>query len=237
MLTCVRPSLAVAAAVLGFLVSSCGAEAPTIGPTGVDELTIPTPSPDPADFVEGVDNPWFPLEAGSRWTYRDGTGGLVVTQTVGDEPEHVAGVATRVVRTTTSDTDGRVIAERLDLFAQDAAGNVWQFGSRASGLGGARTWQAGESGAEAGLMMPAEPRVGDGFRIGYAAGLAEDRAEVIDLETSLSVPYDDFDGVLEIEKRTALEPDRVEARFYAPGVGLVLMEAGASRLELVSFTR
>lgn len=237
MLTSVRPSLAVAVALLGLLVSACGAEAPTIGPTGVDELTVPTPSPDPADFVEGVDNPWFPLEPGSRWTYRDGTGGLLVTRTVAESLEEVAGVASTVVHTTTADVDGRVVAQRDDLFAQDVAGNVWQFGTRATGVAHVGTWLAGESGAEAGLMMPAEPRVGDGFRIGYAAGLVEDRAEVIDLEAPLSVPYDDFDGVLQIEQRTALRPDRVEARFYASGVGLVLMEAGAERLELVTFTR
>ena len=38
-------------------------------PTGVDELVIPTPSPDPADFVAVVDNPWLPLEPGRTWTY------------------------------------------------------------------------------------------------------------------------------------------------------------------------
>ena len=41
----------------------------TIGPSGVDGLTIPTPTPDPADFVDVVDNPWLPLVADSVWTY------------------------------------------------------------------------------------------------------------------------------------------------------------------------
>src|SRR5690349_20427165 len=45
-----------------------------IGPRGVDELTIPTPSPRIEDFVAGVDNPWFPLAPGTSWTY-DVSGG------------------------------------------------------------------------------------------------------------------------------------------------------------------
>ena len=64
----------------------------------MDLLTIPTPDPDPADFVRTVDNPWLPLTPGSTWTYevtspladRDGT----LTVRVRPETETVAGVRT-----------------------------------------------------------------------------------------------------------------------------------------------
>ena len=42
------------------------------------ECTNPIPKYDPAitgaDFVAGVDNPWFPLAPGSTWTYAEGEG-------------------------------------------------------------------------------------------------------------------------------------------------------------------
>ena len=47
----------------------CGAASPDSPPSGIDELVIPTPSPDPADFVRGVDNPWLALEPGATWSY------------------------------------------------------------------------------------------------------------------------------------------------------------------------
>src|ERR1044072_2652040 len=62
------------------LLSGCGAAGqanPTeIGPQGVDELVVPTPSPDPDDFVDDVDNPWLPFAPGTVWTY-DVAGGVV----------------------------------------------------------------------------------------------------------------------------------------------------------------
>ena len=50
-------------------VGGCGDASPESPPSGVDELVVPTPSPDPADFVTGVDNPWLPLAPGASWTY------------------------------------------------------------------------------------------------------------------------------------------------------------------------
>ncbi|MBC9733683.1 hypothetical protein [Nocardioides marmotae] len=43
------------------LLSGCGTASPTSPPTGIDELVVPTPSPDPDDFVTGLSNPWFPV--------------------------------------------------------------------------------------------------------------------------------------------------------------------------------
>ena len=53
------------------------------------------------------------------------------------------------------------------------------------------------------------------------------------------MPFGDFDGLLQTEDTTPLEPDVVEHKYYARGVGTVLEETvagGAERVELVSFT-
>ena len=188
----------------------CGDASPESPPSGVDELVVPTPSPDPADFVTGVDNPWLPLAPGATWTYQ-ATGATqgIVTVTVGEETETVAGVATTAV--TRSDPTG---AEVVDYYAQDRRGNVWWFGRDGE-------WRAGEDGAQAGLAMPADPRLGDGWRAAYAEGVVDVRAEVVTLDQVVSVPAGRFSDLVGIDTSNPLTPRVGTRSFYARGTGLV----------------
>ena len=140
--------------------SGCSVGDPrTVDPSGVDGLVIPTPTPDPADFVEEIDNPWLPLAEGSRWRYRVLEDDAVVervTVTVTGQERTVAGVPVVVVHDVVRDARGGPVEDTYDWFAQDSDGNVWYFGRSGS-------WQAGVDGARAGLVMPATPRIGDGF--------------------------------------------------------------------------
>ncbi|GAA1539249.1 hypothetical protein [Nocardioides humi] len=202
-----RVPAAIAALALGsaVLLAGCGSASAPSPPAGVDGLVIPTPDPDPADFVAAVDNPWLPLAPGSRWEYADSgsaTPALVLTVVAGPQ---VAGVATTtLVRT---HPDGTV--ER-DLYAQDRDGNVWWFGREGE-------WRAGEDGAEAGLAMPATPRFGDGFRTAAAPGLAE-VATVTAVGAEVTVPLATYDRTVELEVEDATG-SRTEV--YARGIGLV----------------
>jgi hypothetical protein len=227
--------------------SACGAEPPSIDPTGVDELTIPTPTPDPADFVDEITNPYLPLTPGSTWTYSatGEDGAETITVTVLDETRLIQGVEATVVHDVVTDESGGVLEDTYDWFAQDAAGNVWYLGEDTTEYDGKEvstegSWEAGKDGAEAGLAMPAEPRVGDGYRQEYYPGVAEDRAEVLDLDTSLTLAYDVFDDLVKTEESSPLEPEVVEHKFYAEGTGLVLertVAGGDEVVELVSYSR
>lgn len=241
-----RPAVLLVLALTGLgPVTACGAAPPEIDPTGVDGLTVPTPSPDPADFVEGIDNPYLPLTVGSTWTYRaDGADGPeTITVTVTPRTKVVQGVTTTVVHDVVRDGSGEVVEETYDWFAQDSVGNVWYFGEATTAHEGTTSstegsWEAGVDGAQAGLVMPAEPRVGDGFRQEYAPGVAEDVGEVISLDVSLDLAHSDFDDLLEIEDTDPLEPDVVERKYYARGTGLVfeeVVEGGDETVELVSY--
>jgi len=232
--------------VASLVLTACGAEPPSIDPTGVDELTIPTPSPDPDDFVDEITNPYLPLSPGSTWTYtattEDGT--ETITVTVLDTTRMIQGIEATVVHDVVRDEDGDVLEDTLDWFAQDRRGNVWYLGEDTTEYDGAKvstegSWEAGVDGAEAGLAMPAEPRVGDGYRQEYYPGVAEDRAVVIDLDTPLTLAHAVFDDLLEIEESTALEPDVVERKYYARGTGLVAertVEGGDEVVELVDYS-
>ncbi len=184
------------------LLSGCGAAGEAnpekIGPQGVDELTIPTPSPDPADYVGTVDNPWLPLTSGRVWTYDvSGSAASRIEVTVASTPVTVDGVPCVVVHTEATDERGRAVREEDAYYAQDRRGNVWLFGED----GDDRSWRAGEDGAQAGLAMPATPRVGDGYAMERAPGVAEDRATVLSVDSESSVPAGTFAGTLVVETR------------------------------------
>ncbi|WP_193613960.1 hypothetical protein [Nocardioides lijunqiniae] len=197
----VRRTLAAATAlaslaVLG-LASGCSSASPPSPPAGVDELTVPTPSPDPDDFVADVDNPWLTLEPGVSTTYETATGELVTTVDGGPE---ILGVATTAVT-----------GETTDYYAQDEAGNVWWLGREGE-------WRAGEDGAEAGIAMLATPRVGDG----YAQAEPGPRATVLALDGEAQTPAGDFEDLVVVE--TTEEAGRVLTSYYARGAGLVHRE-------------
>ena len=102
-----RPRTAAALAaglVLGLTgCAGIGQPAPYDSP-GINGLVIPTPTPAPADFVEGVDNPWLALAPGTRWTYDvtedAGTRGRIDVE-VQDGTVPVAGLEATAVQTTT----------------------------------------------------------------------------------------------------------------------------------------
>lgn len=227
-----RGSRVAAVAVLGILVSGCGSASEPSPPTGVDQLVIPSPSLDPADFVASIDNQWLPLTLGNEWRYRATSGGELarITVTVLDETRDVQGVAATVVQSEAVNQRGRLVDQTREWFAQDVDGNVWRVGEDG-------VWEAGVGGAEAGLAMPARPRVGDGYRQEYAEGVAEDRTEVLGLDGSASVPYGDLTGLLETEDSSPLEPGVVELRSYARGIGLVRVaqDDEGDELALVAF--
>ncbi|MCI0633410.1 MAG: hypothetical protein L0206_05755, partial [Actinobacteria bacterium] len=99
------------------------------------------------------------------------------------------------------------------------------------------SFEAGVDGAQAGVIMPGDPRVGLAYRQEYYEGEAEDAGKILGLEATAEVPFGSFEGVLETEDSNPLSPDSVENKFYAKGVGPVLAigVSNGSREELVSF--
>jgi hypothetical protein len=240
-----RPLLLALATALPLLVTGCGSAPQKSPPTGVDGLEIPTPSPDPDDFVQGIDNPYLPLRPGNRWVYESsGPDPERITVTVTDDTRLVQGVSTTVVHDVVRDADGRILEDTFDWFAQDAAGNVWYFGEDTTEYDDrgrpdhSGSWEAGVDGAQAGVAMLSEPRVGDGYQQESYPGEAEDVGKVLSLDEAVNVPFGSYSGVLQTEDTTPLEPGLVEQKYYAPGVGLLLEETvlgGSERVELVTY--
>jgi hypothetical protein len=151
------------------------------------------------------------------------------------------GVEARVVRDTVT-LDGEIIEDTLDWYAQDAEGTVWYLGEDTAEFEDGKitsregSFEAGVDGAMAGVIMPAEPAVGQAYRQEYDEGVAEDNGEVLAIGGSADVPAGSYDGLLKTADTDALEPDVLEHKFYAEDVGVVLtvdVESDA-REELIS---
>jgi hypothetical protein len=204
---------------------------------------------DPAEFSQEIDNLYWPMVPGSRWTYRerDGEGGVQrVVVTVADKTKRVAnGVAARIVHDVVSE-DGIPVEVTDDWYAQDAEGNLWYMGERTAEyengkvVSRAGSWEAGIDGAQPGIIMAAEPRPGLAYRQEYYAGEAEDRAKVLSVDEQVEAPYGYFTHAVLTKDLTPLEPRVLEYKLYARGVGpvLTLDASGVSgREELLSFTK
>jgi hypothetical protein len=204
---------------------------------------------DPGDFTVDITNPYWPMAVGNRWVFEEtdaGGGTERVEVTVLDRTYTVAlGIEARVVHDLVT-VDGATVEDTLDWYAQDADGNVWYLGEQTAEYENGRvvstegSWEAGVDSAQPGIAVPADPSPGLGYRQEYLAGEAEDEAVVLSVSEPVETPTGRYDDALLTRDTTPLQPDVAELKFYAPGVGPVLVlqtSGGAAREALVETTR
>ncbi len=193
-----------------------------------------------------IDNPFFPLQVGTTYTYEgvefDAAGNEIVTETIVvevlPETEIIERIECRVVRDRVFQ-NGVLIEDTLDWYAQDDQGNVWYFGENVTNFeydsdgnlidtnnGG--SWTTGVNAGQAGIIMEADPQVGDNYYQEFSPSVVEsphgtvlDQATVLSTDDIANVPAGSFSNVLRTEDTTAVEPDHLANKLYAPGVGTV----------------
>jgi hypothetical protein len=246
----VRNLALIAILLLAAATAACGGDSESSSDTPAS--TLPQGSEqvelEPADFTAEIDNPYWPMAPGHRWVYRevDAEGGTKrVEVTVTKRTKTIMGIEARVVHDVVTE-DGDLVEDTFDWYAQDGDGNVWYLGEETKEYENGKvkstegSWEAGVDGAQAGIVVPAEPRVGLTYRQEYYAGEAEDRGEILSLNERASVPFGSFEHVLMTKDTTPLEPKVLEHKFYARGVGPVLavtLSGGSDREELVRIVR
>jgi hypothetical protein len=229
------------------LLASCGEGSPgpgvsPSGPGGGSPTASPSPiaippvdgpydwTIDPANFVDGVDNPFFPLVPGTALVYEGQSDGEheVVAVRVTSRTKEILGVTCVVVRDTVT-VAGHVHEDTFDWYAQDIDGNVWYMGEDTKEYEDGKvvstegSWEAGVNGALPGVIMPAHPEVGIAYTQEHYAGEAEDKGKIVALGEHVTVPFGSYE-VLVTEDWTPLEPKIREHKSYASGVGVVFEE-------------
>lgn len=204
---------------------------------------------DPAEFTTSIDNPYWPMAPGNKWVYSEtdteGASEKVVVEVL-DRTKLIAnGIEARVIRDTA--TEGGVPLEITDdWFAQDSVGNIWYLGEHVTNYENGKpvdhdgSFEAGVDGAEAGVVMPADPQAGMEYRQEYYAGEAEDNGAVVTVgEEQVQVPFGFYDeDVLMTRDLNPGEPKTEELKFYAPDVGPLLSihtDGAGGRATLVSY--
>jgi hypothetical protein len=206
---------------------------------------------DPADFVSGVNNPYFNLEPGrtlhflntiiegADTTYEN----IDVTMT--SDTRVVMGVTCVVVRDVVT-VNGDTLEDTYDWHAQNMDGDVWYFGEDTRAWENGQwitegSWEAGVDGALPGIVMWGDPdqHLGEAYYQEFYEDEAMDQAEVLSVDDTVTVAYGFFDTCVKTRDWTELEPGVEENKFYAPDIGVVLTvmtQGGNSREELVGIT-
>jgi hypothetical protein len=224
--------------------TTTAASAPTAAlPTGAEHVKI-----DPADFTTEIDNPYLPLAPGDHWVYREVENGKTsrIDVTVTNATKVVGnGVEARVIHDVGS-KNGQPLEDTHDWYAQDSTGNVWYMGEQTAEYKNGKvtsragSWEAGVDGAEPGVVMPADPKPGQSYREELYNGQAEDKARITGNDAKVTVPFGSYGHVVTTTNTTPLEPNVLEHKFYARGVGSVredLLSGGHGRTELLRFTQ
>jgi hypothetical protein len=248
-------SVALAGSIVGLALAGCGSDGGSDSASEPSTVAASSELPrgaepanlDPAEFTTKIDNPYWPLAVGSRWVYSEVENGLDqrVVVTVTNRTKVIDGVTARVVHDVVS-AHGQPIEKTYDWYAQDSSGNVWYMGEdtkeykNGKTVSSAGSWEAGVDGAEAGVIMPGEPTVGQSYRQEYDKGNAEDKARVTSVDATATVPFGSFDHVLQTRDVNPLETNFVERKYYARGVGpieTVQVSGGQAHEELLSYAR
>ena len=200
-----------------------------------------------------IDNPWLPLQPGTRFTFEGTTvedDGKVVPHRfvfhVTDLTKLIAGVRARV----TWDLDyqdGELVEAELAFYAQDSSGTVWYLGEypeeyEDGKFVAAHPWIQGIADARAGIMLAAQPRLGTpSYAEGWGPAVGwTDRGQVDQTGQKTCVPTGCYEDVLVIAETSAEEPNAQQLKYYARGVGNVRVGwrgAGEKTKETLELTR
>jgi hypothetical protein len=177
-------------------------------------------------------NPFFILEPNYQLVLggEDTGEAAELTITVLNETREVNGTQTRVIEERES-VGGELVEISRNFFAIcEETNSVFYFGEEVDIYENGMivdhegAWLAGEGTNRAGIIMPGTILLGARYYQEIAPSVALDRAEIIDTGQVIQTPSGDFSDTLITRETTELEPDEVELKYYAAGIGLVQEE-------------
>jgi hypothetical protein len=184
-------------------------------------------------------NQYFPLIPGTQRVFKESSGAnpQTITVTTTHDTKLIDGITCLVVTDVVTEDDAKV-EDTQDWFAQDLQGNVWYCGESSQQLSSfdgdnpqtpelvsiEGSWKAGVNGAKAGIVMAANPQVGQTRRLELSWGDAEDANEILSVNASETTQGASCTNTC-IETRDFSPLDAgggEEHKFFAPGIGVIL---------------
>ena len=186
-------------------------------PQGGD-LDIAVCDPSAGPFTLNITNPFYPLPVGL--VHMIESSNFKVQFSVLNQTEVVAGVTTRVIEEREW-KNGNLIEVSRNFFVQAPDGTVCYYGEdvdmysngQITGHGGA--WRAGVGQNKPGIIMPANPAVGQTYQQEVAPGVAMDRAEHTAIGVTFTTPAGTFSDVLEVSETPPSD------KKYQRGIGMI----------------
>jgi hypothetical protein len=187
-------------------------------------------------------NPYFILHPGYQLAFAgiEDDEPLNVTLTVSNKTKVVGdGIVTRVVEEKVVNSKTGDLKELTkDYFAIcDKTNSVFYFGEDVNNYEDGElvdhegSWLHGSDNARAGLIMPGTVLLGSRYYQEIAPEVALDKAEVVSMNQTVSVPAGTFNYVVQMKESNDLEPGVEESNLHVPGVGQVI----DNELELVRY--
>ena len=148
--------------------------------------------------------------------------------TVTDLVKHVDGTET-VVALDQDYLEGQLQEQELAFFAQDDAGNVWNFGEypeeydNGKLTGAPSTWIRGSGGAYGGMHVLGQPRIGMQYREGLVPAIQfDDVSKVTSVSQRTCAKAGCYNSVVVVDETSPNDPTSGhQIKYYAPGAGLV----------------
>jgi hypothetical protein len=148
--------------------------------------------------------------------------------------------------------DGILVERSFNYFAQADDGTVYYFGEvvdnyedgvivnhDGSWLVGGATLPSDPVGIgnapTPAVFMPANPELGDVFKPEDLFPIVDETALIVGVDQDVLVPAGKFDDAIKVEESTRLAPG-TEIKWYAPGIGVVKVQAKGETLRLTGFS-
>src|SRR5688572_2052950 len=127
-----KATAVVGALIAALAITACGGDSSASSgstqtlPQGSEPVNL-----NPADFTTNIDNPYWPMQPGNRWVYREtdttGTREKAVVEVTNQTKTIANGVEARVIRDTVTE-NGKPVEITDDWYAQDQEGSIWYLG-------------------------------------------------------------------------------------------------------------
>ena len=134
---------------------------------------------------------------------------------------------------------GQVIEKTVDYFAQDDAGNVYYLGEDVNEYEHGKlknhegSWRLNRDTQTAGVLMPANPKVGDVYKSEDVLPIVEETDTVVSIGKTQTINGHAYSSVMRI-RENAKPPPEIEYKTYSPGTGVITEANGGVHLDRCS---